>query len=130
RGFFDPATGFKKLGVMYFNCVPEVITKVMDWLHQAGLPDGNVVTYNAGCPSPPLANPSDLTQAILKFKTSGVTHVTFVYFMGSIGNFTTVAQQQDFHPKYGIADDGYIGVSGGTGKPDADNFDGTLAIAG
>jgi hypothetical protein len=128
RGFFDPSRGFRKLGFMYFSCHSEVISEMTDYLHQAGLSDSDIVGYDAGCPSPPLASPSDIQQAILKFKSSGVTNVTFAYFLGSIGTFTKVAQQQGFHPKYGLADDGYIGVSYGTSKPDPANFNGAITI--
>jgi hypothetical protein len=128
RGFFDPSRGFHKLGFMYFSCHPELISEMTGWFHQAGLSDSDIVGYDAGCPSPPLARPSDIQQAILKFKSSGVSHVTFAYFPGSIGSFTKAAQQQGFHPKYGLADDGYIGVSYGTSKPDRTNFDGAVTI--
>ena len=128
RGFFDPAQGFRKLGFLYFSCHSEVINEMTDALHQVGVSDSQIVKYDAGCPSPPLASPSDLQQAILKFKSSGVTNVTFAYFMGSIGNFTKAAQQQGFQPKYGLADDAYIGVSYGTSKPDPRNFDGAITI--
>jgi len=128
RGFFDSSRGFRKLGFLYFSCHPEVISEMTDDLHQAGLSGSQIVSYNAGCPSPPLANPSDMQQAILAFKSSGVTNVTFAYFMGSIGTFTKIAQQQDFHPKYGLADDAYIGVSYGTSKPDPNNFNGAITI--
>lgn len=129
RGFFDRSRGFHKLGFMYFSCHPELISEMTGWFHQAGLADSDIVGYNAGCPSPPLANPSDIQQAILRFKTNDVSHVTFAYFLGSIGSFTSIAQQQDFHPKYGLADDGFIGVSYGSSRPDRTNFDGAITIA-
>lgn len=128
RGFFDRGRGFRKLGFMYFDCHPELISEMTGWFHEVGLADSDIVGYDAGCPSPPLAHPNDIQQAILQFKSSGVSHVTFAYFPGSIGNFTKVAQQQGFRPRYGLADDGYIGVSYGTSSPDRTNFDGAITI--
>lgn len=128
RGFFDAGQGFRKLGFMYFDCHPELIDEMTSSFHRAGLSDDQIVGYDAGCPSPPLASPSDLQQAVLRFKSAGVTNVTFAYFFGSIGNFTNIAEQQGFRPKYGLADDGYIGVSYGTSRPNRQNFDGAITI--
>jgi hypothetical protein len=98
------------------------------WFHEAGLTGSQIVSYDAGCPSPPIASPSDIAQAVQKFKTSGVTNVTGVYFMGRFSIFTIVAERQGFRPKYGIADDGCLPTSAGTGEADPNNLDGAIAI--
>ena len=49
-----------------------------------------------------------LQQAVLKFKTSGVTHVFPVNMVADLPTFTRIAQAQRFHPRYSVPDDGII----------------------
>lgn len=109
RGFFDPAKGFKKLGFVYRSCRASLVTLVADSLREAGVADP--VSYNLGCPST-FATPSDILQAVLKFKNAGVTHVVPVDFVADAGNFTKVAEQQGFRPLYGFGDDGVLSIQG------------------
>src|SRR5439155_1390010 len=81
----------------------QLISEFNAWLRQAGVTDAQVVTYDVGCPSA-FATPSDLEQAVLKFRQAGVTHVTTVDFLGDFGSFTHIAQQQGFKPKYIMGD--------------------------
>jgi hypothetical protein len=104
-----------------------MFTKFVDWLHQAGVTDSQIDSYNFGCPNP-FASPADIQQAILQFQRAGVTHVTYVMANLDVSNFTKVAQQQGFHPKYGIADDGTMTVENASGSPDSTNFDGAIGI--
>jgi hypothetical protein len=127
RGAFDPATGFKKLGYIYHDCFKEAVDGYRGWLRDAGVPDAAVVTYDVGCASG-FASPSDIQQAILKFKREGVTHLTEAQFTGDFATFTNVAQQQGFHPKYVIPDDAIMATSYGSSRPNADNIDGAVAI--
>jgi hypothetical protein len=127
RGFFSAANGFKKLGFVYRSCYPQIISAFKGWLHQAGVPDAQVVTYDVGCPSA-FSSPSDLEQAVLKFEANNVTHVTTAEFVGDFPSFTTIARQQGFHPKYGIGDDSVIGTTNSSFHPDYNNIDGTIAI--
>src|SRR5207244_2065663 len=93
QGFFDPAKGFKELGMLYRDCPPELPKEMIDNLHAVGVTDSQIVTYNFGCPSP-FASPADIQQAILKFKSAGVTHVTLVNDVTDFDAFTRTAQQQ------------------------------------
>jgi len=127
RGAFDAAKGFKKLGFVYRDCHPELVSQELDALHQARLQDSQIVTYNLGCPSA-FANPSDIQQAILKFKRSGVTHATAVYAYGDLANFTTVAEQQGFRPQYLLADDGIIAISYGNLRLNPSNIANALIV--
>ena len=130
RGFFSAAQGFKKLGIFERDCYPEINTEMLGWLHQAGVGDAQIVTYDLGCPSSGFASPSDLEQAILKFQEAGVTNVTEAQATADFANFTTVAQQQGFHPRYGIGDDGEIPTTHGTQHPDYSNIANAIAITG
>lgn len=128
RGFFNAGNGFKKLGLVFRSCNTQVIRSENAWLNQVGVADSQIVAYDVGCPDA-FANPADIQQAVLKFKTSGVTHVTTVNFLADMANFTKVAQQQGFKPVYGLADDNLVAISYGNLRPDPDNIDGAVAIA-
>ena len=127
RGAFDPAKGFKKLGFFYRDCHAELISQELAALHQVGVRDDQIVSYNFGCPST-FASPSDVQQAILKFRSAGVTHATAVYAYGDLANFTNVAQQQGFKPQYLLADDGIIAISYGNLRPNPANVANAMAI--
>jgi hypothetical protein len=126
-GFFSTTKGFAKLGFIYRSCYPDVISKEITWMHQVGLSDSQIVSYDFGCPSA-YASPSDIEQAILKFQQAGVTNVTYAFAEGDLPNFTKVAQQQGFHPKYGFPDDSMIAVAYGSDPPDSNNIANAVAI--
>lgn len=126
-GFFDPAGGFVKLGVPYTTCNAEHWPYVQGLLHEIGVSDDRIVTYNFGCPQ--TVNPADMQQAVTHFQTSGVTHV-----LAAAGGentlflFTPVAERQGFRPRYGVADAGVIQTAYGTQPPDRNNMHGAIAI--
>ena len=127
RGFFSAANGFRKLGFVYQSCFPYLIQDVRAWLREAGVPDSKIVTYDVGCPAA-TPSPAAEEQAVLGFQRAGVTHVTTADFVGGLQGFSTAAQQQHFHPKYGIPDDYFIPISYGTQHPDYKNLDHAIAI--
>ena len=127
-GFFTAAKGFTKLGFPYRSCFPEVIQKIRSWFNQAGVPSSSIVDYDIGCPQA-LANPGDLQQAVLKFQRAGVSSVTTAFFVGDFSNFSKIAEQQKFRPKYGLPDDQLITTSYGNLRPDYNNIDGAIAIS-
>jgi len=120
RGTFDKAKGFKKLGVYYHDCSPELMTKELGWLHKIGLQSSDIVPFDFGCPTA-FANPSDVSQAIIKFRQEGVTHVTYVDGKGDFQEFTTIAEQQGWRPQYVLADDELLGIAYGTLRPNSAN---------
>jgi hypothetical protein len=128
RGAFSASHGFKKLGFIYRNCFGDIVNEVRGWLRQAGVT--SVDTFNLGCPQA-LANPVDIQNAVRKFKLDGVTTITGVQILADLGSFTNDAQQQGFHPKYAMADDELVTVtqSGSITKPNAQNFNGAMAVA-
>ena len=126
RGFFGK--GFVKLGVVYRDCVQSIPSQYFSWLEQAGVPKSAVESYNFGCPTSGFASPSDIQAAIIKFKQAGVTHMTLFEDTGDFPNFTNIAQQQQFRPKWGIPDDGVVATTYGTQHPDYSNIADAIAI--
>jgi hypothetical protein len=129
RGFFSPANGFKKLGFVYRDCVPQEITAIEGWLQSVGVNSSQIVTYDLGCPTG-FASPSDLEAAVVRFKEAGVTNVTQAQTVTDFGNFTKVAEQQGFRPKYGLPDDALVAVTNSSEGPDYNNIANALAITG
>jgi hypothetical protein len=108
--------------------VAEIPGEAVGYFQQAGVAAAQMSKFNVGCPSGGFASPSVLAQAIVQFKTDGVTHVTEVNDAGDFPNFTTIAQQQGFHPVYGLADDGLVPIVNGTQHPDYNNIANAIAI--
>jgi hypothetical protein len=127
-GFFSPANGFKKLGLIYRDCFPDLVSGELSWLSQAGVTSADISSYNMGCPQA-FANPGDLENAIIQFKQAGVTNMTEVDELGDMANFTTIAQQQGLSPKWGLADDALFEINGGTQAPNPQNLNGAIGIA-
>ena len=88
---------------------------------------GQIVTYDMGCPTA-FVSPSDLSAAVLKFRSAGVTHVTSVYAYGDFANFTNIAGQQGFRPQYVLADDGILSITSGFLRPNSSNIANALAV--
>lgn len=126
KGFF--AGGFHKLGVIYRDCVSEIPNQFFSWLGQAGLSSSQVVSYDFGCPASGYASPSDMQAAILKFKQAGVTNMTEFEAQGDFANFTDIAQQQGFRPRWGIPDEGIVAISYGSTHPNYQNIANAIAI--
>jgi hypothetical protein len=127
-GFFSPTSGFKKLGLIYRDCYPDLVSGELSWLSQAGVTSADISSYNMGCPQA-FASPSDLENAILQFKSAGVTNMTEVDELGDMANFTTISQQQGFTPKWGLADDALFEINNGSEAPNPQNLNGAIGIA-
>ena len=127
RGFLDPARGFDKLGFLYKSCEKDAIGRFRTWLVEAGVAPSDIVPYDLGCP-PAFAAPSDLAQAVLTFRRQGVTHVVTGNIPGDLANFTNIAEQQGFRPRYAFPDESVISLSEGNQRPNPDNIDGAVAI--
>jgi len=54
--------------------------------------------------------------------------VTTAEFVANFANLTKIAEQQRFHPKYGIADEGEVAITTGTLAPDFNNIANAIAI--
>jgi hypothetical protein len=127
RGWFKPANGFTKLGLMYHSCYPELHTEVLHWLAQAGVKSSQIVQQSLGCPTT-FAAPSALEEAILKFKQAHVSNVIPINMVGDLATYTRIAGAQNFKPIYGFPDDSLIALSYGTQAPLYSNIANSLAI--
>jgi hypothetical protein len=128
RGWFKPAAGFTKLGLMYHDCYPELRTEALHWLAQAGVPASKVVQVDVGCPAA-FAAPTALEEAILKFKQAHVSNVMPINMPGDLAIFTRIASAQHFKPIYGFPDDQFLAISYGTEAPLYSNIANSYAIA-
>ena len=127
RGFFNiPQT--EKVGFTYRDCDKPLVNKWFSWFQQAGVPRSRISAYNFGCPAV-FATPADIQAAVLQFKGDNVTRLTAHQIVGDWSNFTKVAQQQGFNPKYGLPDESMIDVAYGTQAGDPDNIVDAIAIA-
>lgn len=128
RGWFGASSGFNKLGVAYQNCDKQIPQQFFGWLHQAGLQDAQISSFDLGC-SALFSPPSTIEQAILQFRRDGVTNVTFANDGNDWAPFTKVAQQQHFQPKYAITnDEQQVAVTYSNNAPDPNNIANALDI--
>jgi hypothetical protein len=126
---FNPANGFKKLGIFYRDCQPEVNQAMLADLQAVGVPSNAIDRADLGCPSG-FASPSAIEQAVVKFKSDGVTTATIDNDIGDTQNITKTSQSQGFRPQWAIPDDGTVAVSGNASMaPDPNNFNNALAIS-
>lgn len=128
-GAFDPAKGFKKLGIFYRDCQPDVNAAMLADLAAVGVPSSAIVRYDFGCPANFVA-PSAVQQAILQFKAAGVTTATLDNDSADAQTITKTAQAQGFRPHWVLPDSLGIVATTGSGalSPDPSNFDNALAI--
>jgi hypothetical protein len=112
-GYFTAAKGFKKLGVLSETCIPALNTSVTAALKQAGVATNKIVQFSLGCPSGGFT-PASLAQAVLLFKTDGVTDVTSSGANSAAAEFSTEAATQHYKPKY-ILNTDELGIGTPTG---------------
>jgi len=119
--------GAKKIGLLEQDCVPDINHLALSDLAKVGIPLSQTTTFDFGCPNaiPP---PNQVEQAVLQFKTAGVTHV--MDDGGVYENyFSKAAKAQDYQPKYSVGDQGTIALWDNPNfGPDPQNFSGALAI--
>jgi hypothetical protein len=125
---FNPANGFKKLGIFYRDCQPEVNQAMLADLQAVGVPSSAIDRADLGCPSA-FAPPSAIEQAVVKFKGDGVTTATIDNDTEDTQNITKQSQAQSFRPQWTIPDDGAVAVTANPSfAPDPNNFNNALAI--
>src|SRR6266567_2800782 len=93
---FNPANGFKKLGIFYRDCEPDVNQAMLANLQAVGVPGSAIDRDDLGCPST-FASPSAIEQGVLKFKADGVTTATIDNDILDMQNITKTSQAQGFH---------------------------------
>jgi ABC-type branched-subunit amino acid transport system substrate-binding protein len=129
-GFFKPANGFKKLGLMTDNCEPYAMDGpggLKATLREIGFKDSDWSEFRSDC---------DLTSqersgqpAVLQHSTAGVSHVLIATQGGFSGKYIDAANQQQYHPKYFAGDYLYTTVDGIADAFNPDQFDHTKGIS-
>jgi hypothetical protein len=127
RGYFDPAKGFKKLGLLYDECSAEVNKALDDSLAKAGVTGASKFTFP--CPPNGFGSPADMAQAVAQHRRDGVTHVIPLTGSGSFNRYADAAEAQRYRPKYAVTDYQGLPVTAASNlKPNGDNFDGAVAM--
>ena len=129
-GFFSSAKGFKKLGVVHHDCTPALYSAEQAALTVAGVPTSQIVTYSLGCPAGQSDTPAAMEQAVLNFKSAGVTDVTEVD-LADFALFTQIAAQQNYRPRYLLTDSALSDASkshSGSGALNPTNTDGAVDV--
>jgi hypothetical protein len=125
---FNPANGFKKVGIFYRDCQPEVNQAMLGDLQAAGVPSSAIDRADLGC-SPAFAPPSAIEQAVVKFKGDGVTTATIDNDLQDVQNITRTSQNEGFRPQWTIPDQGTMATTTNPSfAPDPNNFNNALAI--
>ncbi|MBV9665296.1 MAG: hypothetical protein JOZ37_15115 [Actinobacteria bacterium] len=127
RGYFDPAKGFKKLGLLEEDCTPEVNTQLENALARAHVT--SISKYKFACPAGGFASPAEMNQAVVQFERDGATNVIPLTGGGSFLSFSNAAESQHYRPKYlAVNYNGFLVTATTATKPNTDNFDGAMAI--
>jgi hypothetical protein len=126
RGTFDPARGFRKLGLLLNECSPSVNSQLASDLAKVSVGRDRTSTFTASCAISP---PSQLSQAVLQFRGDDVSHVLVAASGPNSQTFVRQADAARWKPAYLASD--FTGVTSPTlagGWPDG--FDGAVAITG
>ncbi len=116
-----------KIGVLEEDCNPSLNTYLLSHLASVGVRSSSLTTFDYGCPGS-LVPPNEIEEAVLEFKTAGVTNVMDADTV-SENDFSKEAQIQDYHPKYSGPDGGMVAsFDSAEFAPDATNFNGAIAI--
>ena len=126
-GWFDPAKGFKKLGILEDECAPEVNKQLDDALAKVGFTGAQISKYTFACPQGGFASPADMAQAASQHRAAGVTHDILLTGGGSQKAYVAAASQQGYHPQYDFTDyQGAVITAGSATGPNANDIDGAL----
>jgi hypothetical protein len=129
RGFFDPAKGFKKLGLLVDQCSPGTNQAFDAALAKAGVTAAQISKYEFACPANGFPSPTDMAAAVGQHQRDGVTHVIPITGGGASKTYSEAANSQLFHPRYAVSDyQGNTVTATSNLHPNADNFDGALAM--
>ena len=110
-GFFAPPA-FKKLGLLVDTCDPTVGDEIQTQLQKVGVGSDKVSKFTVNCAL--VAPPNEILQAVVQHKAAGVTHTFLASSLSNNQRYTSLADQQDFHPAYGVSDYGTATASNGT----------------
>jgi hypothetical protein len=126
RGTFDPAKGFKKLGILLTECNPGANTQLLDNLTQRGISRQQMSIFTlSGCGG--IASPSEISQAVLAHRNAGATHVFLAGTALNSQNYVRSADGVQFKPVYLASDFGQE-TNPTLAKMWSDGFDGAVGI--
>ena len=128
EGFFDPAKGFKKLGILTDNCDRSVYDGpdgLKAYLKAVGVNQWS--EFVSGC---------DITDqqasgvpAVLRHRQDGVSHVLLASFSTAAASYTrAAASQSGWKPKYFASDFGFMSWDGSTPDLNRGQWDHTRAV--
>jgi hypothetical protein len=103
-GFFDPAKGFKKLGIVEQGDASmfKGPTGIRTYLKQVGVPDSAITEFVLGGDA--TQQTAQTQQAAIEFKRQGVTHVFPLMLFTLVQVFTSNAEAQNWRPEYFASD--------------------------
>ena len=126
-GWFSASNGFKKLGLLYDQCSPEVNRQLDQALADVGISGSKVNKQTFACPDNGFASPAEMARAATEHNTAGVTHVIPLTGGGSFKPYTEAAERQGFRPKYAVTDYQGMPITAASSlRPNEDNFDGAV----
>lgn len=135
-GYYNPAKGFKKFGVLLRTCQPSEEPALMSALAANGVSSSEVDIFSFGCDSQVIADPpNEISQAELQFWQDGVTDVTAIGASEDLQDFTNDANSeqsvQHWRPHYLLPDDGaFATISSTQNVPNGTQFNGAIGITG
>ena len=130
-GFFDPATGFRKLGIFSDACISS--SSIFDspteglkaYLTAAGVKGWSEFRIS-DCD--PAGAQRGGAQAVVQFKDDGVTHVLLASRPPVVESYLNAAGSARYYPKYFSGDYMNLAVGGLTDKYEPEGFDGALGV--
>ena len=127
-GFFDPAKGFKKLGIFVDNCRPFALddpaTGLYAYLREVGVKSWSEFRTDCDIASQQRGG----VQAALQHLQDGVSHVILGTIGAGVQNYTNTAQAQRATFEYFVSDFGSLANDGTAKNFNADQFDGTRGV--
>lgn len=127
-GFFDPAKGFKKLGILEDACSPTIYDSPTDGLkahlRAAGVTDWS--EFRVDCD--PSAVQRGAAEAVLQFKQDGVTHVLLAAHPPLAEGYLKAAGAARYYPGYFTGDYLNLIVGGRVRDYEPNGFDGALGV--
>ncbi|HUR78178.1 MAG TPA: hypothetical protein VMZ22_09550, partial [Acidimicrobiales bacterium] len=126
NGFFDPAKGFKKLGILDVDCIDMVHSPengLFAYLRSAGIQEW--VEFAMSC-DVRMAR-SSARDAVNKFADEGVSHVLLAVGPPHLKEYTIAAGTQGFRPKHFTSDYAKV-ILGGLADQYDMSFDGALGV--
>lgn len=127
-GFFDPAKGFKKLGIFGDNCSPYVFDSPTEGLkaHLAAVGVKGWTEFRVDCSLESFQRGA--AEAVLHFNQAGVSHVLLAGRPPSVEPYLLAAHRARYYPEYFAGDYLNLAIGGLTKNYEPEGFDGALGV--